>query len=281
MIKKITFLFSLSLLITNCSSQINLNKLSNKVKDQIDKTKTTETSNPLTNEEVIKGLKEALSQGIEKGANQASALDGFLKNDLIKHGAVSCSDYKNFSYQGQTSNTDDYMQTLENFDIDSFEKFKKILPLVIDSSTTKIVVPKHEAWQSSINLHQDGRDESHLFDNVFLNIVNETHQPDELIFVTEKTYRSINYCRPFVVNGDRGTLRYLKDMGFRTFDKFWDESYDDANSDHIRIGKILEITRQICAMDEKSLLNLYVDMVPTLEYNYKYLKNFEQWNQLN
>ena len=70
-------------------------------------------------------------------------------------------------------------------------------------------------------------------------------------------------------------------MGFRTFDKFWDESYDDANSDHIRIGKILEITRQICAMDEKSLLNLYVDMVPTLEYNYKYLKNFEQWNQLN
>ena len=84
MLKKITFLFSLSILITNCSSQINLNKLSNKVKDQIDKTKTTETSNPLTNEEVIKGLKEALSQGIEKGANQASALDGFLKNDLIK-----------------------------------------------------------------------------------------------------------------------------------------------------------------------------------------------------
>ena len=84
MLKKITFLFSLSILITNCSSQINLNKISTKVKDQIDKTKTTETSNPLTNEEVIRGLKEALSQGIEKGANKASALDGFLKNDIIK-----------------------------------------------------------------------------------------------------------------------------------------------------------------------------------------------------
>ena len=222
----------------------------------------------------------SLARGVERHHRYAMTYELF-KNDLLKHGAVSCSDYKNFSYQGQTSNTDDYMQTLENFDIDSFGKFKKMLPLVIDSATTKIVVPKHEAWQSPINLHQDGRDESHLFDNVFLNIVNETHQPDELIFVTEKTYRSINYCRPFVVNGDRGTLRYLKDMGFRTFDKFWDESYDAATSDHVRIGKILKITRQICAMDEKSLLNLYVDMVPTLEYNYKYLKNFEQWNQLN
>lgn len=84
MLKKITFLFSLSLLISNCSSQINLNKISNKVKDQIDKTKTVESVNPLTNDEVIKGLKEALSQGIKKGASQASSLDGFLKNDIIR-----------------------------------------------------------------------------------------------------------------------------------------------------------------------------------------------------
>ena len=37
----------------------------------------------LTNDEVIAGLKEALTLGIEKGSNQASKADGFFKNPKI------------------------------------------------------------------------------------------------------------------------------------------------------------------------------------------------------
>ena len=45
----------------------------------------TETSAPaLTNQEVISGLKEALTIGAKKGAQQASAVGGFLKNDMIR-----------------------------------------------------------------------------------------------------------------------------------------------------------------------------------------------------
>lgn len=40
--------------------------------------------NKLTNEEVIQGLKEALSVGTNNSASMASKVDGFLKNDLIK-----------------------------------------------------------------------------------------------------------------------------------------------------------------------------------------------------
>ncbi len=39
---------------------------------------------PLTQAEVSNGLKEALIQGISKGADQASMTDGFFKNELIK-----------------------------------------------------------------------------------------------------------------------------------------------------------------------------------------------------
>ena len=42
------------------------------------------TKPSLTNDEVIAGLKEALTIGIKKGANMASMTDGFFKNDLIK-----------------------------------------------------------------------------------------------------------------------------------------------------------------------------------------------------
>ena len=38
----------------------------------------------LTTEHVINGLKEALSQGVSTGSDQASQMDGYLKNSLIK-----------------------------------------------------------------------------------------------------------------------------------------------------------------------------------------------------
>lgn len=42
------------------------------------------TAPKLTNDEVIAGLKEALTIGIQNGANLASMTDGFLKNDMIR-----------------------------------------------------------------------------------------------------------------------------------------------------------------------------------------------------
>ena len=64
-------------------SQINVNKLSNKIKNEIPIKKS--NNNPaLSNDEVIKGLKEALNIGIEKSTEKASATGGFLKNDLIR-----------------------------------------------------------------------------------------------------------------------------------------------------------------------------------------------------
>lgn len=41
-------------------------------------------SNALTNDEVIAGLKEALTVGIKNGAGMASKMDGFLKNSEIR-----------------------------------------------------------------------------------------------------------------------------------------------------------------------------------------------------
>ena len=197
------------------------------------------------------------------------------KNDLMKHGKISCREYENFSYMESPENTDEYISMLDGFDSNTFEQFKTMLPLEIGNE------PARESWQSPINLHQDGRDESHLFRNTFLNLVNETHQQDDLVFITEKTYRSINYCRPFVINGDRGSLRYLKDMGFKTFDKFWDESYDEETSDHARITKLIELVTHITSRSERELLDLFDEMLPVIEHNYKQLKNIKQWSKLD
>ena len=62
------------------NAQLNLNKLKNSVKTQVE----TPTASKLTNDEVISGLKEALSVGVDNAGKSASVMDGFNKNDLIR-----------------------------------------------------------------------------------------------------------------------------------------------------------------------------------------------------
>jgi hypothetical protein len=56
-------------------AQFNLGKLLGKGGGQ---------SGSLTEGEVVQGLKQALNVGVDKGATQASQVDGFFKNELIK-----------------------------------------------------------------------------------------------------------------------------------------------------------------------------------------------------
>ena len=207
----------------------------------------------------------SMAQGVPRHHRYAMTYQ-LYKNNLLEHGAVSCSAYENFHYNTRPGTTDEYMSKLENFEQTVFDSFKQSLPHTIDNQ---------------INIHQVGNDESHLFENVFVNLVNETHQPDNTVFITEKTYRSINYCRPFIINGDTGSLQYLKEMGFKTFDKCWDESYDTEKNDHEKINKITKIIQHICGLDHARLMTLYESMLPVLEHNYNVLKNYEQWSKLN
>ncbi len=59
-----------------------LNKVLDTTNDVLNSTEN--SGNALSNEEVISGLKEALTIGIQNGSGKASALDGFLKNDKIR-----------------------------------------------------------------------------------------------------------------------------------------------------------------------------------------------------
>ena len=112
-------------------------------------------------------------------------------------------------------------------------------------------------------------------------IVSETNDNDYEVFMTEKIWKPIMAQHVFVVHGNYLYLQQLREMGFKTFDQFWDESYDDEESDHVRITKITEVVRDICHRSNEELLTQYNDMLPILRHNYSILKNYEQWNQLN
>lgn len=49
-------------------------------------------------------------------------------------------------------------------------------------------------------------------------------------FLTEKTFKPMAFRHPFVVCGDAGSLKFLKSLGFETFDNLFDEHYDTVTA---------------------------------------------------
>ena len=86
------------------------------------------------------------------------------------------------------------------------------------------------------------------------------------VFISEKTFKPIACMQPFIIVGSRHTLKYLRKLGYKTFDGFIDESYDDCGDD-TRFAAIIKSLEKIKQIEDKiSWLN---SMREILEHNHK------------
>jgi hypothetical protein len=64
-------------------------------------------------------------------------------------------------------------------------------------------------------------------------------------WISEKIFKPIAYQHPFVVWGSTGSLQYLRDQGFATFDHVIDESYDSIDNTAERLEHIVRIVKNL------------------------------------
>lgn len=102
----------------------------------------------------------------------------------------------------------------------------------------------------------------------FWHVVAETVFYHKKLHLTEKIFKPIVARRPFILVAAPGNLAYLKSYGFKTFDKWIDESYDMIQDDDQRIEKIVEQLVKLCNMSKNQLLQMHTEMAEVLEYNY-------------
>jgi hypothetical protein len=118
----------------------------------------------------------------------------------------------------------------------------------------------------------------------FLHVVTETCFWDQKKHLTEKIFKPIVLKQPFVLLGSEGNLSYLKEYGFKTFDKWWDESYDQCKDPIQRLSKVCDIVENICKLSHHDLSDLMLEMEDTLEHNFNrfYSKQFinDVWTEL-
>ena len=106
-----------------------------------------------------------------------------------------------------------------------------------------------------------------FYKNSLINIINETYFFNNIIHITEKTYKPIAFLQPFILLGAAGSLQHIKDMGFKTFSEFWDESYDTEIDDSVRFTKIVNIVEEIANWSEQKKIDFSYKIKELLEYN--------------
>jgi len=111
----------------------------------------------------------------------------------------------------------------------------------------------------------------------FLHVVNETVFYESFNHLTEKIFKPIVCMRPFILTSTPGSLKYLRRYGFKTFNKWIDESYDQEHDQHKRLNMIASEIRKICLLNKKEISNMYTEMLPVLKHNYDlFFGSFEQ-----
>jgi hypothetical protein len=105
----------------------------------------------------------------------------------------------------------------------------------------------------------------------WLSIISETHFDDEqgTLFLSEKTFKTIACQSPFLILGNRGSLKKLKELGYITFHDIIDESYDNLQSVH-RMNAIIDEIRKWESNPDK--FGHFQWLYPILEHNIEIMK---------
>jgi hypothetical protein len=111
-----------------------------------------------------------------------------------------------------------------------------------------------------------------------IEVILETLFDDSRLHLTEKTLRPIACGRPFILMATQGSLQYLREYGFRTFDGLIDETYDTVADPKKRLQAVIQEMARISALDTQEKYNLWNKLYEIADFN-KQLFFSQQWQQ--
>lgn len=136
------------------------------------------------------------------------------------------------------------------------------LPLVIDGAT--------EVTEMCADKTGNARQ---FYQNSLISIVTETNWDIPHLTSTEKSFKPFKDKHPFILVGVNGALKSMRNLGFKTFSEFWDESYDEIVDPHQRLQETIKLCNDIGKWDNEKILDFKRRVKPILEHNYQLLKN--------
>lgn len=200
-----------------------------------------------------------------------------VKKDLLGCGYVSYNDICPENNQNYVHNLaaarSQGLITQELFVEAASNISKAPLPLRIDYKD-QITIPNHSFVLSAAAESQES----------FCYVVTETCYWEKKCHLTEKIFKPIVSRMPFLLLAPAHNLKYLQSYGFKTFNQWWDESYDSIEDPVQRLQAVTKVLEDICSRSLDELETMLLEMEPVLEYNYRlfYSQKFldDAWQEL-
>jgi hypothetical protein len=186
-------------------------------------------------------------------------------DDLLKYGDWSFLT-KSTRYNTESVEHVTNKYNLKNIHLDKIKNIYDTAPHLLkserDSDYTKV-----NAWT---DVHFKPHTDS------YFEICFETYTNKENKSLTEKVFKPIINFQPFLFVAFPGALQLLKELGFKTFDGFIDESYDNETDESVRINMINDEINRLCKLSKEEIHNWYWSMEEILIHNHKTLLNYNQ-----
>lgn len=145
----------------------------------------------------------------------------------------------------------------------------KQLPLVLDTDNFNRFPMEDDLFSTAS-----------LYDRTYISLVSETNFESNIIHMTEKTIKPIVFKHPFIIVGPAGTLSKLKELGFKTFSDYWNESYDNEYDPNLRMNMILDICKDISSWSNERLTQFLIRSYNIVMHNFNHFKT-KQTSELN
>ena len=111
----------------------------------------------------------------------------------------------------------------------------------------------------------------------YIEIVTETIYDGSATQLSDKPFKPIVNLQPFIYVTSPGGLNVLKSLGYKTFELFIDESYDNIKDNKERMKKIQSEIKRICNMDKNKLHDIYYSMMDLLIYNRNHFLKYKSY----
>jgi hypothetical protein len=211
-----------------------------------------------------------------------------MNENLFDHGLIG---YNNIPFHNKILTTEDQpkikLSTL-NDDIDYEFSFLEIPKhsqrLILKNKKNKIIYSsfrqqytQYKNFHENIDLNNKAQscelNNENPISRSFLYVGLETHCQLFKPHVSRISLRGIVERRPFVIFGCTGTLKFMQNHGFKTFNEFWDESYDCIDNVEDRVDNIINVIKKLSSLSLSDLKDLYCEMQPIIDYNHDFYHN--------
>lgn len=156
---------------------------------------------------------------------------------------------------------------------DYIARIKAMIPYEIDTQTL------NEEGKQGFQSNENNKKE--FYADTYLHITSETlFNRYGTPFMSEKTFRPILNLQPFIYIGNYKGLEELHRLGFKTFDGYIDESYDQEPDPKKRLAMIETEIVRFAKMSMEELHNWYYSLVDILIYNQQHFLSLKDLNPI-